>query len=110
MANHPYNIGDEVLVRGRITAVETLGNAAGWLEVAPLSGPQDHEYLIAVHSESITQCTPKEPNTEKSVVLDRYGFTWQRIGGLWQRGTVAREWVYLLEHAGPVKVIYRGEP
>jgi len=102
MANHPYNIGDEVLIRGRVLRFNGLSQPV----IDPLSGG----YAFTVAPESITQSTPGEPRNEKSVVLDRYGFTWQRIAGLWQQGDVAHEWAYLLEHVGPVKVIYRGEP
>ena len=109
MADHPYNIGDEVLIRG--TVIDFSGSEGQWVAVNPSTiNPIDLDGSFEVHCSSITQSTPTEPRNEKSVVLDRYGFTWQRIAGLWQQGDVAHEWAYLLDHVGPVKVIYRGEP
>ena len=102
MANHPYNVGDEVLIRGVVARHDWNGD--------PIIQPSSGGRAFTISPAAITQSTPGEPRNEKSVVLDRYGFTWQRIAGLWQQGDVAHEWAYLLDHAGPVKVIYRGEP
>lgn len=98
MANHPYNVGDEVLIRGRVLRFNGLSQPV----INPLSGG----YAFTVAPESVTQSTPAEP-PNKSVLLDRYGYSWQRVNGMWSQGDVNHEWAYLLEHNGPVEVIHR---
>ena len=101
MANHPYNIGDEVLIRGVVVQDDDSDIA-----VASTVGADESDWFW-VPSLAITQSTPTEPG-DKSVLLDRHGFSWQRISGEWCQGDVCHTWQYLTEHSGPVKIIHRG--
>jgi hypothetical protein len=60
----------------------------------------------------VKEPAPAEPG-ERAVVVDRDGDAWQRRANAWHLarhdGCSPRDWAFLHEHFGPLKVVYEGE-